>query len=96
VNAPDSYQGLVVEALGADGQPVDACGPVSGRRAALDRARIRLHRYLGICGYGQAPRDSVEQTTDLGRRKQARRATAQKYRFDRAPTRALRFALEVD
>src|SRR6185437_12614581 len=76
VNTPERPKHRVVEALHADRQAGHAGIAEGSKAVALEAARIRLERDLATGLERQAGADRDEETLDLRRREEARRAAA--------------------
>ena len=79
VDAAQPLQLVVVEALHAERDAIDAGGKVAVEAAVLDRAGVGFQGDLGIRGQRQALSHAVEQAGDQFRREQAGRAAAEKH-----------------
>ncbi len=78
VNAADPLQGVVVEALRADGKAVDAQGTEFAKLVRLEGARVGLHGDLGVGGQVETGAQAREQFVQGRGGKQAGRAAADK------------------
>ena len=85
VDAAQPAQLVVVEALHAERDAVDARREIAVETAVLDRAGVGLQGDLGVVGQRQPFAYAVEQARDQFRREQAGRAAAEKDADDGAP-----------
>jgi hypothetical protein len=77
VDAAEGFQVIVVEALDAERQAIDAGGAETGKLLGLDRAGVGFQRDLGVRRqHGQRP-EGGDQFVDGGGREQAGRAAAE-------------------
>ena len=80
VHAAERLQVLRVEALDAERQAVHAGRAIAGELLALERARIRFQRDLGVGRERHARANAREQPVDRRRGEEARRAAADEHR----------------
>ena len=95
VDAPDRGELRVVEALHAEREPVHARLAVAAEALALERARVRLHRDLGVGIHHEARAHRGEQAVDRRGREEARRAAADEDRVQPPPPHRGQARLEV-
>jgi hypothetical protein len=79
MDAAEPLQLVVVEALHAEGNAVDAGRQIAVETAVLDGAGIGFQRDLGIGSQRQALAYAIEQALDQLRREQAGRAAAEEH-----------------
>jgi hypothetical protein len=84
-----------IEGLRADRDAIHAGRGVFSEAPALDGAGIRLERDFRSRGDGQFVTQCLQHPTDRGRRKQARRTTAEKDTRHRPTAQKLRVALDL-
>ena len=77
VDAAECLQVVVVEALDAERQAIDAGGAEAGEFLRFDRARVGFQRDFGVRRQHRQRPEGGEQFVDGGRRQQAGRAAAE-------------------
>ncbi len=95
MDAPERRERRRVEGLCAQRHAIDARGRVAGKAAVLDRARVGLHRDLGVRRERQARGDARNQCMDRLGAEQRRRAAAQENAGHPAPGGEIEVGLEV-
>lgn len=96
VDAAETLERMRPEALGSEGDAIDAGVAIAGEAAALHRAGIRLECDLGIRGEPSPPAQCLEQPGELLRRKQTRRAAAEEDALDFPLADRGQFPLEIE
>ena len=82
---PSRLELAVVEALGTDREPGDACPALGGRIAPLVAARVGLERDLGILGEPEAGAHELDEAGQVFGREEARCPPADVQRAERRP-----------